>query len=238
VVQWHFEIVMEFEVLESAKRLKALERELDRLDGFAETMLLTQLDGLLAGVIVCPDLIKPSEWLPLIWGGDETSEPVFEDSRQAEKLIGLVMEHYNSIAGVLHRNPSSYVPILDVDARNGQVLWEVWIDGFEAAMRLRPDAWAKALHADEKAGRAIAGLVTLADISRGDCKLPKNKIDEISASAPAMIPLWVATINDWRIGACVLQRPSPVAPTAQKVGRNDSCPCGSGKKYKKCCGLN
>jgi preprotein translocase subunit SecA len=23
---------------------------------------------------------------------------------------------------------------------------------------------------------------------------------------------------------------------AQKVGRNDPCPCGSGKKYKKCCG--
>ena len=24
--------------------------------------------------------------------------------------------------------------------------------------------------------------------------------------------------------------------TSQKVGRNDPCPCGSGKKYKKCCG--
>ena len=24
----------------------------------------------------------------------------------------------------------------------------------------------------------------------------------------------------------------------EKVGRNDPCPCGSGKKYKKCCGLN
>jgi preprotein translocase subunit SecA len=23
---------------------------------------------------------------------------------------------------------------------------------------------------------------------------------------------------------------------ADKVGRNDPCPCGSGKKYKKCCG--
>jgi preprotein translocase subunit SecA len=23
-----------------------------------------------------------------------------------------------------------------------------------------------------------------------------------------------------------------------KVGRNDPCPCGSGKKYKKCCGVN
>jgi uncharacterized protein YecA (UPF0149 family) len=24
---------------------------------------------------------------------------------------------------------------------------------------------------------------------------------------------------------------------APKVGRNDTCPCGSGKKYKKCCGV-
>ena len=24
----------------------------------------------------------------------------------------------------------------------------------------------------------------------------------------------------------------------KKIGRNDPCPCGSGKKYKKCCGQN
>ena len=28
------------------------------------------------------------------------------------------------------------------------------------------------------------------------------------------------------------------AGKAVKVGRNDPCPCGSGKKYKKCCGFN
>ncbi|HIE11729.1 MAG TPA: hypothetical protein EYP62_08950, partial [Kiritimatiellae bacterium] len=28
----------------------------------------------------------------------------------------------------------------------------------------------------------------------------------------------------------------PVRRTQPKVGRNDPCPCGSGKKYKKCCG--
>ncbi|MEQ4490172.1 MAG: preprotein translocase subunit SecA [Dehalococcoides mccartyi] len=28
----------------------------------------------------------------------------------------------------------------------------------------------------------------------------------------------------------------PAAPAAKEVGRNDPCPCGSGKKYKKCCG--
>jgi hypothetical protein len=30
----------------------------------------------------------------------------------------------------------------------------------------------------------------------------------------------------------------PYTRTAVKVGRNDPCPCGSGKKYKKCCGSN
>jgi preprotein translocase subunit SecA len=36
-----------------------------------------------------------------------------------------------------------------------------------------------------------------------------------------------------------LKKPSPSRPvvrTAEKVKRNDPCPCGSGKKYKKCCG--
>ena len=33
-------------------------------------------------------------------------------------------------------------------------------------------------------------------------------------------------------------KPKTVRKTVkQKVGRNDPCPCGSGKKYKKCCGM-
>ena len=32
--------------------------------------------------------------------------------------------------------------------------------------------------------------------------------------------------------------PQPYVRSAPKVGRNDPCPCGSGKKYKKCCGGN
>jgi preprotein translocase subunit SecA len=34
----------------------------------------------------------------------------------------------------------------------------------------------------------------------------------------------------------VKSSPKPVESTHPKVGRNDPCPCGSGKKYKKCCG--
>ena len=33
-----------------------------------------------------------------------------------------------------------------------------------------------------------------------------------------------------------LPKPETVKRTQPKVGRNDPCPCGSGKKYKKCCG--
>ena len=33
------------------------------------------------------------------------------------------------------------------------------------------------------------------------------------------------------------QKPAPVR-AGKKIGRNDPCPCGSGKKYKKCCGAN
>ena len=35
------------------------------------------------------------------------------------------------------------------------------------------------------------------------------------------------------------QLPPPIQPIhkeQQEIGRNDPCPCGSGKKYKKCCG--
>lgn len=34
----------------------------------------------------------------------------------------------------------------------------------------------------------------------------------------------------------VAQKPVPIQKQGQKIGRNDPCSCGSGKKYKKCCG--
>ena len=39
-------------------------------------------------------------------------------------------------------------------------------------------------------------------------------------------------------GAGPVKKKPVVLKKAQKVGRNDPCPCGSGKKYKKCCGIN
>ncbi|MDD2499742.1 MAG: YchJ family protein [Geobacter sp.] len=38
----------------------------------------------------------------------------------------------------------------------------------------------------------------------------------------------------WHFSDGVMVKPKPI--TVTKVGRNDPCPCGSGQKYKKCCG--
>jgi preprotein translocase subunit SecA len=38
-------------------------------------------------------------------------------------------------------------------------------------------------------------------------------------------------------GAQASSEPQPMRRTQPKVGRNDPCPCGSGKKYKKCHGV-
>ena len=34
------------------------------------------------------------------------------------------------------------------------------------------------------------------------------------------------------------QEDKKIAPITKKIGRNDPCPCGSGKKYKQCHGSN
>ena len=48
---------------------------------------------------------------------------------------------------------------------------------------------------------------------------------------PVLIDLW----NDMQAGAPP-RRPEPTRKT--KVGANERCPCGSGKKYKRCCMLD
>lgn len=39
----------------------------------------------------------------------------------------------------------------------------------------------------------------------------------------------------WYYTRPVRQGPAPIRSTTVKAGRNDPCPCGSGKKYKQCC---
>ena len=219
------------------RHLKQLEKALAGLPDDSEPMLISELDGFLAGILVCPDLIMPSEWLPLVWGGgDDDAAPVFESTKHAEKLIGLIMQHYNATANDLQRG--RFAPVFDIDTRHDDVLWEIWIDGFETAMRLRPQSWVEIAESDEETRAALAGLITLAEVNRGDSSLAEAKIHDLTENAPDLIAYWIAILNAWRISPHGVSQPGTPTPPSRKVGSNDPCPCGSGKKYKKCCGLN
>ena len=221
-----------------SRHIKQLEEELLALS--EEAMLLEELDGFIAGLLACPELIMPGDWLPLVWNEDSAAQqPVFGDLDHANRVLGLVMEHYNNIARTLMERPDRYSPLFSIDTRNGDILWELWIEGFEKAVALRPAAWTKLLDADADTAAAMSGMLLLADIARGEKEIDDR--DVIRAAAPDKITDWVVILNQWRLANTQpVQDTDPriVTTPRKKVGRNEPCPCGSGKKYKKCCGLN
>ncbi|OLB09447.1 MAG: preprotein translocase subunit SecA [Candidatus Rokubacteria bacterium 13_2_20CM_69_10] len=61
--------------------------------------------------------------------------------------------------------------------------------------------------------------------ARADTQESRGEMPSVGGEAPRAAPLGAPP------------RPAPRTATGDKVGRNDPCPCGSGKKYKKCCYL-
>ena len=68
------------------------------------SMGLSDLDGFLTGVLCSPELIMPSEWLPLVWGSDE---PVIKDGETHIWAVQEILQLYNEIAAcLLYTSPS------------------------------------------------------------------------------------------------------------------------------------
>lgn len=69
-------------------------------------------------------------------------------------------------------------------------------------------------------------------------KLYKNMVDA-RADWLYELPQWNDIYDEeTRKRLYLEQKKSGTIVKGPKVGRNDPCPCGSGKKYKKCCGKN
>ena len=81
------------------------------------------------------------------------------------------MEHYNDVARTLIERPDRYGPQFAVDKRRNEILWEIWVAGFEKAVKLRPAAWQSLLTADHETAQAMSGLLTLADVDRREFAL-------------------------------------------------------------------
>jgi len=216
-----------------------LSPRLRRLDGALaglaadhdEVMLLSTFDGYVTGIVLSPDVIAQDEWLPGIWGGDNGSA-AFPDELDARWFADLVMGHARAVAATLGRGGGRYQPFLEVDVAKDEILWELWINGFSAAIDLRPESW-RDLTAE--ATDAFAGMTTLIQIARDESDLERNQIDALTEAAPDLIPAYVETLYGSAGGKPNVPAPADVASTG-KIGRNAACPCGSGKKHKRCCG--
>jgi uncharacterized protein len=150
------------------------------------------LDGFLTGVVVGPHLILPSEWLPVIWGGEE---PEFETEAEMQTVLGTIVGRYNEIAVCFSTDPDEFDPIF-WEGPEGEVIASDWAGGFLDAVALRPAAWEPLIESDN-AGILMAPLFLL----NGDMEIADNAADEneLLAEASDMIPTCIAGIHEfWR----------------------------------------
>ncbi|MDQ0390234.1 UPF0149 family protein [Labrys monachus] len=216
--------------------LERLDEALMALDD--DVLMLSQLDGFLTGVLLCPEPVLPSEWLPVVWGrSEENEEPVFTSEAQAREVLDLIMRYYNHVAEILDSPSRRCEPMLMEDPRTDEVLWEIWMEGFELALMLRPELYGTVYgNGRPEVAGAYRGLMELIEISSDKSTLPPKKIERLTLAAHDAIGPYVDRLNAARRGEAA--PPAPFAAAAGRVGRNDPCPCGSGRKYKKCCGMN
>jgi uncharacterized protein len=217
-----------------------LDALLESLPEDGEHMMLEELDGFLAGVLASPDMIMPGQWLPHIWshGGKPEMTPDFGSMEEYNRVLQLIMDHYNSIAtSLLPGHKTGYEPILMFNEETGDAYCFMWLLGFHRALATWPESWLKIMNStDPEAKHALANLQRLVSIVKGSKGLTKKQIDEL-AEAPDHLGEWIETLAWWRM------QQSPIAPVSahqafKHTGRNDLCPCGSGRKYKKCHGAN
>jgi len=214
------------------------EAELDRLGEFLEScggeaMNLEQLDGFLAALIAGPEVVMLSEYLPEVFGRELDESNVFEDVDEAKEILSLVNRHWNTISSTLYKC-EIHVPLLLKD-EHGEAYGNDWAHGFLRGTFMSFEGWEELVR-DEKRGGCIFPMMLL---HHEHDENPKMRPYPISAEERERL------INKMAAGLltaykCFRERremcPERTSREVTSVGRNAPCPCGSGKKYKKCCG--
>jgi uncharacterized protein len=216
---------------------------------------LESLDGFCAALFVAPRLVMPSEYLPVLLGEDDMS--VFADEAELNLFMNCFNRRWNEIARALN------APVEDLgDPRALAPLIMDW----DSVLAGLPEAEARELAAPEPPPYALlwaTGFLLAVEHWEDDWALPDGSKDE--AFVDACLDPFYALITpeaDWTPAERKLSRDEHVASAiwaaydlrefwrdrgyaprepirkSPEPGRNDPCPCGSGKKYKKCCGAD
>ena len=211
------------------------------LAGLPDSHSLEELDGLFCALITGPEIIPPSEWLPVVYGD---AAPAWDSEREGERCASLLMRHWDTVASGFREDWSGvsasegadamYFPCLDDPAVSGHPQAEGWARGFRAGFGVLSEAHWDALETDEE---CVSLLSLIAAFDSGEkspgIKLTASERDELISVAAAGLQ-YLYTF--WRRWLRVVNAPRKPHIADAQPGRNDECPCGSGKKFKKCCG--
>lgn len=214
------------------------ERELDALDdllapGVARgvAMPLAALHGFLAGVACAPEPIAEERWLPVALGADLGKA----DAATREQATALLLALRHEIeSGLLAEH--GIEPILDEDDRR-RPDFRQWARGFLKGAALAAPSW-------EAAGAEDAERLLLPFVLVGQREVPapvladhgirEEDVGRLTRASERQLAAHVQEAFDFWTRR--RYRVATVRRTGAKVGRNDLCACGSGRKFKRCCG--
>jgi uncharacterized protein len=145
------------------------------------------------------------------------------------------MRHWNEISRTLN-NDELYFPLL-LEDEMGKAKANDWAHGFYRGMQLNRCGWDELLN-DEDQGGCVVPILALVYEHDPDPKMSPGVIDDERREKIliAMIA-GLKKIHDYFAphGRAAVRKAAATVRRAPKIGRNELCPCGSGRKYKHCC---
>ena len=227
------------------KEIQELDQFLLDAEGIEESMDIATLDGFLTAIVCGPKTIMPSEWTRWVWDMESGEDaPEFKDQAQAQRILGLLMRHMNDIARTLHLAPDQYEPLLMENPNDGDPIpiLDEWCSGFMKGVQLDQDGWLPVIGGKPD----WVSTILLYGTEEGWEALKKKNLsmeehkalaDGLAGMVRKIHLLWLEQrgkqIAQGNFPGVVRREP---VRNPNKVGRNDPCPCGSGKKFKQCHG--
>ena len=228
------------------------EQEMEALDSFlmsdatsSEVMMLDQLDGFFTALASGPTVPEPDVWLPRVWGPTAADAPTFASDAERAHITDLLTRHLNATVWSLNQELESFEPIFDVNVYEGDeheyIDGENWAHGYMSGLAMQRDTWKKLLEA-RHAAEVLRPIYLLGspDITEEEASLVETPAQrealtkKIHASVAAIYKFWAP---QRRAAEEHIHGKAPES-TTQNVSRNAPCPCGSGRKFKKCCGVD
>ena len=206
------------------------------------TMSLRQVEGFLFGIWGSPQQVPPNRWLKAIFG----EQPDFESEQQEKDIYRILF----NLFGMLEQRIEMGLDVLPEDCHAVTAEDDIfprlqeWSRGFGEANSILVNFWEEIfqhpmMQDQEESWTACTILLSVWNSPEQlleKAKEPGGPNIEKMLSAVPSVARELSTIcagvkTRWD---AITEPKEPI--TVDKIGRNDPCPCGSGKKYKKCCG--